>query len=58
MLRVLEGELVYIDLENGREVILSPKAPGFIEPQQRHRVEARGPVRFFIEFFRNPTEPE
>lgn len=53
MIRVLDGELAYIDLENGREISLNTKAPGFIEPQQRHRIEARGAVRFYIEFFRD-----
>ena len=58
MIRVLEGELTYIDLENGREVALTPKAPGFVEPQQRHRVTAAGPVRFYVEFFRDANEAE
>lgn len=59
LLRVLEGELGFVDLEEGREVVLNRAAPCFIEPQQRHRVELRGPVKFYIEYYRGAdTEVE
>lgn len=53
LIRVLEGELTFIDMENGREVTLAPEAPGFVEPHQRHHVDARGPVKFYVEFYRD-----
>jgi tellurite resistance-related uncharacterized protein len=58
LIRVLEGELGFIDLDAGREMTLGPKSPGFIEPKQRHRIELRGPVKFYVEFFRDASAEE
>ena len=58
LLRVLEGELGFVDMEEGREGVLSPKAPGFIEPGQRHHLVLRGPVQFYLEFYRSSDTSE
>ncbi len=50
---VLEGRLLYRILEpEPEEVELSPERPGIVEPEKAHEVEARGPVRFRVEFWR------
>lgn len=57
LVRVLEGELVFLDLDEAREGRLTPAVPGFIEPGMRHRVEPRGSVKFYVEFYRDASEP-
>lgn len=50
---VLEGRLLYRILEPDiEEIELSPERPGIVEPEKAHEVEARGPVRFRVEFWR------
>ncbi len=50
---VLEGRLLYRILEPELEEIeLSPERPGIVEPEVPHEVEARGRVRFRVDFFR------
>ena len=50
---VLEGELLYRELEpERRETLLGPGLDGVVVPQQRHEVEPRGRVRFYVEFLR------
>lgn len=51
-IHVLEGRLDYCVEGTGRRVVVEPSAPGVIVPQVRHRIEAPGRVRFFVEFFR------
>jgi tellurite resistance-related uncharacterized protein len=52
-IRVIEGSLRYRITEPLVEVhLLAPGAPGVVEPQIRHEVEAVGPVRFCVDFFR------
>ena len=52
---VAEGRLRYTILEPSREeYVLSPGAPGIIEPEMSHEVAADGPVRFWVEFLRRP----
>ena len=47
-IRVLQGSLVYRILEpHVKEFHLTAEREGVVEPQVRHEVEARGPVRFF-----------
>jgi tellurite resistance-related uncharacterized protein len=53
MIRVLEGELIYKVGDD--EQSITPKAPGFIEPQVLHSVEATESVRFYIEFYRDAS---
>ena len=50
---VLEGRLLYRILEpEVEEIELSPERPGIVEPEMPHEVEARGRVRFRVEFWR------
>lgn len=52
-IRVIEGSLRYRITEPLVEVhLLTPEAPGVVEPQVRHEVEPVGPVRFCVDFFR------
>lgn len=54
LLRVLDGEvdLVFVD---GRTVRVTTDQPGLIPPQDVHHVEATGPFRMQVEFYReNP----
>lgn len=56
-IRVLGGRLRYVILEPQREEqILSPEAPGVVEPGVPHHVEPLGEVRFFVEFLRRPSQ--
>jgi len=56
VIRVLEGSLGYRIKDARRppmEFLLTPKTlPAVIEPTIKHEVEACGPVRFIIEFYR------
>ena len=59
LIHVLEGELRYRILEPEREeVILDSELDGVIEPEVDHQVELVGPVRFYVEFFRQPHTNE
>lgn len=50
---VLEGRLLYRILEpEVEEIELSPERSGIVEPEIAHEVEARGRVRFRVEFWR------
>ena len=50
---VLEGRLRYRILEPDiEEVDLSPGRPGIVEPEVPHEVDALGPVRFHVDFYR------
>lgn len=56
VIRVLEGELKFVQAESGAETILTPDRPGFVRPQQTHRVEPLPKLRMQIEFYdREPT---
>lgn len=56
MIRVLEGKLAYRVKDARRpplEFLLTPKTiPAVIEPTITHEIEACGPVRFVVEFYR------
>jgi tellurite resistance-related uncharacterized protein len=56
LITVLEGELIYRVTDPRRpasQTVLTPHTPpGVIEPTVLHAVEPRGPVRFFVEFYR------
>jgi tellurite resistance-related uncharacterized protein len=58
LIHVLEGRLAYRIRDPRRpaaEAVLSPDAaPGVVEPTILHEVEPLGPVRFFVEFHREP----
>jgi tellurite resistance-related uncharacterized protein len=54
-IRVVDGSLRYRILEPTlEEHVLTPDAPGIIEPEVPHEVEPIGEVRFFVEFLRSP----
>jgi tellurite resistance-related uncharacterized protein len=53
-IQVVEGELNYRVLDPRRrwkETVLSPDLAGVVEPTILHDVTARGPTRFYVEFF-------
>ncbi|MBN2701544.1 MAG: DUF1971 domain-containing protein [Methylohalobius sp. ZOD2] len=59
VIRVREGTLKYRILPDPvkgagkpEEHLLDPDYPGVIEPETAHEVEAMGPVRFQVEFYR------
>jgi len=49
-IRVIEGRLRLTLLDTGTDLVLDPQTSGIIAPQQPHRAEPLGPLRFFIEF--------
>ena len=52
---VAEGRLHYRILGPPLEThLLSPGVPGIVEPEVLHEVEPEGPVRFHVEFLREP----
>ncbi len=51
VIRVLEGRLRYQVLDPSSEVILEPRRPGLILPEQPHLVEPLGPIRMQVEFY-------
>lgn len=55
LIHVLEGKLLYRVLDRPAETILVPdQPPGVIESEVLHEVAPLGPVRFFVEFYREP----
>ncbi len=55
---VTEGRLVYRITDHRRqqrERLLTPACPGVVEPEILHEVRPSGDVRFFVEFFRQPS---
>ncbi len=54
MIRVLEGELTYTVGDDVQT--LTPKMPGFVEPEVPHSIEPQGEVRFYIEFYRDASK--
>lgn len=59
LIQVVEGRLRYRIIEPPVESILDPSHPGIVQPTQPHEVAALGPVRFFVEFYRQvaPAQP-
>ena len=52
---VVEGALLYRVLDSRRrqrEFVLTPGIAGVVEPTILHEVEASGPVRFRVDFYR------
>lgn len=58
LITVVEGRLRLTLLDNGAETVLDAAAPGLVVPEQPHRVEPLGKVRFFIEFCAVPEAPK
>lgn len=55
-LNVLEGELIFRDLERHTERRLGQGIHGLIFPTRLHEVEPLDGVRFFVEFHAAPTD--
>lgn len=49
---VLDGSLIYRELASGATMTLDPSKSAIAAPGVEHEVEARGPVRFYVEFMR------
>ncbi|MGH7094037.1 MAG: DUF1971 domain-containing protein [Stellaceae bacterium] len=47
---VIEGRLRLTLLGTGADLVLDPQASGLVAPEQPHRAEPLGAVRFLIEF--------
>ena len=54
LIQVISGELVLHLAGSETPERLTPGRPGVLEPQATHRVDADGPARFFVEFYREP----
>jgi tellurite resistance-related uncharacterized protein len=54
LVQVIEGELRLTYLDPRSETIVRPGAPGVILPEQPHFVEALGPMRMQVDFYREP----
>lgn len=57
LIRILEGELQF-QVEGEAPEVLSRSNPGLVEPAVPHHVAAVGPVRFYVEFFRDASSTE
>lgn len=58
VIRVLAGQLRYVvEPPLASERLLAPGVDGIVVPEVRHRVEAEGAVRFYVEFHRVRGEP-
>jgi tellurite resistance-related uncharacterized protein len=53
---VLEGELRYVVLAHGVELVLSAGRSGVVLPGVAHHIEPLGAVRFYVEFLRESLE--
>ncbi len=58
LIRIVEGRLLYRTIEPAAERILDPQHCATIAPGCVHEVEPLGPVRFFVEFYADPTTPK
>lgn len=52
LIRVFEGQVRYCIEETGETSLLDAEHPGLIRPQELHHVEAVGPMRMQVEFYR------
>lgn len=56
VIRVLSGRLRYhLEGLDGRQLVLGPEDPGVVAPEVLHHIEADGPVKFFVEFYRQQS---
>lgn len=51
VIRVLSGRLRYTIETTGAETLLDETTPGYVRPQQLHRVAPIGPVRMRVDFY-------
>ena len=54
LLRVLEGEIDLVFHDSADVVRAAPDQPSLIAPEALHHVETSVPVRFQVEFYRQP----
>jgi len=52
VINVLEGQLRYIVPSAGIDELLDPLTAGIVKPEQIHRVEPVGEMRFYVEFWK------
>ena len=52
MIRVVDGEVKLIR-EGAESETLNRRFPGFVQPNEPHRLELLGDVEFYLEFFRD-----
>ena len=58
LIHVIAGELVYRVTETGEEWRLKPGDTGTIEPETLHSVTPEGGVSFYVEFWRDASDPD
>ncbi|MBV1887065.1 MAG: DUF1971 domain-containing protein [Parvibaculaceae bacterium] len=56
VLHLVEGKLHYQLRDSDFEIILKTGDKMLIEPKQYHKVRLEGPVRFFVEFYKEDGE--
>lgn len=56
MVRVLEGQLRLTYLDPPSEIVLDPKAPGPLLPEQPHFVDPLGPMKMQVDFYDQPPD--
>ena len=49
---VLSGSVIFVDLENDREIISTPERPVNIVPQAWHHLKVCGDVELKVEFYK------
>jgi len=54
LVRVIEGRLKLIYLDDGTETIVTPDLPALVLPEQPHLVEPLGAIRMQVDFFDEP----
>ncbi|MCM8529942.1 MAG: DUF1971 domain-containing protein [Lentisphaeraceae bacterium] len=51
-LNILEGEAIFVDLENEQEIVATPDRPVNIVEEAWHHVKVSGPVKLRVDFYR------
>src|SRR5690606_25401894 len=57
VIRVFEGELKLTLADSGEVLMLSPGAPGIVQPDQPHHVEALGSMLMQVDFYYQRPDP-
>ncbi|MBV8736886.1 MAG: DUF1971 domain-containing protein [Alphaproteobacteria bacterium] len=55
VIRVIEGRLLFRTIEPSAKQIIDLEHCAEVRPGQLHEIEPLGPVRFFVEFYRDPA---
>ncbi|MCY4044025.1 MAG: DUF1971 domain-containing protein [Cellvibrionales bacterium] len=50
-IQLIEGSLIYV-INQQEHHVLTQNSEGIIEPEISHHLKCKGPVRFFVEFYR------